>query len=180
MVKADLIQHDSFGLGHALRECKHGGPAAGRRFGLIMGNNNTNHGGIVCGGLVSNADGHPRGHGVTFTPYPITGSGPGTATRGPSYPARFGSGSHGVRYAGPRAYRSTLITSSPAPWAVRITRPTSGRCVPRATTATERPVVQGVWGHKLGGFRPLYPTPNHARGRGGYLDLVGRTGSVGT
>ena len=56
MMKVDLIQRDAFGHGHALGERDHRQPSTGRRGGLIIGNNHTNHGGdcmrrpcIECG-----------------------------------------------------------------------------------------------------------------------------------
>ncbi|NBW13625.1 MAG: HNH endonuclease [Caulobacteraceae bacterium] len=56
VMESDLIQGDALDLGDALGERDHGRPSAGRRFGLIIGNNDTNHRGdcmrrpcIECG-----------------------------------------------------------------------------------------------------------------------------------
>jgi hypothetical protein len=47
MMESDLVEDDTLGLRHALGERKHGRPPANRRVGLIIGNNHTDHGGIV-------------------------------------------------------------------------------------------------------------------------------------
>ena len=56
VMESDLLEVDALRLRNALGEREHGRPSAGGRLGLIIGNNNTNHGGdcmrrpcIECG-----------------------------------------------------------------------------------------------------------------------------------
>ena len=146
--------------------------------GLSLGTITRITGGSVCGGPVSNADDHPTVHGARSTRSPTIVAGRATATPGPSCPVRFGSGSPGARCVACLGSHSTSITSPPAPWAVRITRPTSGPCARRATTATGRRGGLGGRGVKVGGVSTATSNPQ-ARVRVGGLFGFGGSNRFG-